>query len=275
MTDQTKTELNNCRAAFEEWYDRHHGGLLDTKWLGEHYDDIHVDDQWDCWQAAWNTHKKPQNQCVTDERAQDRQSALDALEHLIEMYSDDQDDFDQFYINEQAAKIRAALTQPVAGNPVTPSPDVIGEVVELLDCWKDYSFLREDVGQEEYPDIRERTDKALLAKLKELPTENVSNSTPYELKYEDGDWIITNGTKTLFRHTDRHCILNRMIDSCLNGVRQPEFAKPAVDLEGLRELKDAAKAVIDRWDSPDWKDTVHTGGYIHRLKSALQKFEGA
>jgi hypothetical protein len=31
----------------------------------------------------------------------------------------------------------------------------------------------------------------------------------------------------------------------------------------------AAQAVIDRWDSPDWKDEKHTADYINVLRRAL------
>ena len=34
-------------------------------------------------------------------------------------------------------------------------------------------------------------------------------------------------------------------------------------------LQQAAKAMIDRWESPDWKDTPHTAHYIAELRKAL------
>jgi len=34
-------------------------------------------------------------------------------------------------------------------------------------------------------------------------------------------------------------------------------------------LQTAAQAVIDRWDSPSWKDQPHTGEYILALRKAL------
>jgi len=37
----------------------------------------------------------------------------------------------------------------------------------------------------------------------------------------------------------------------------------------LIELKAAAQAVIDRWDSPSWKDLPATADYIHRLRKAM------
>jgi hypothetical protein len=31
----------------------------------------------------------------------------------------------------------------------------------------------------------------------------------------------------------------------------------------------AAQAVVDRWNSPDWKDGTHTAEYINRLSAAI------
>jgi hypothetical protein len=39
--------------------------------------------------------------------------------------------------------------------------------------------------------------------------------------------------------------------------------------KSLIELKAAAQAVIERWDSPLWKDLPATADYIHRLRKAL------
>jgi hypothetical protein len=41
----------------------------------------------------------------------------------------------------------------------------------------------------------------------------------------------------------------------------------------LNELVAKAKAVIARWDSPDWKDGTHTADYIHDLRNAVEGAE--
>jgi len=38
-------------------------------------------------------------------------------------------------------------------------------------------------------------------------------------------------------------------------------------------LIDAAKAVVARWDSPDWKDANHTADYISALRKAIEEAE--
>jgi len=38
----------------------------------------------------------------------------------------------------------------------------------------------------------------------------------------------------------------------------------------MTELQEAAKAVCDRWDSPDWADGTHTLDYINRLRKAIK-----
>lgn len=37
------------------------------------------------------------------------------------------------------------------------------------------------------------------------------------------------------------------------------------------ELLKAAKAVVNRWDSPQWKDQPHTGNYINALRQAVAR----
>lgn len=46
-------------------------------------------------------------------------------------------------------------------------------------------------------------------------------------------------------------------------------------LESQRdELLEAAKAVVTRWDTPNWKDAEPTAAVIGRLRAILQKIEG-
>lgn len=35
------------------------------------------------------------------------------------------------------------------------------------------------------------------------------------------------------------------------------------------ELREKAQAVVDRWDSPNWKDLPHTGEFIAALRAAI------
>lgn len=42
----------------------------------------------------------------------------------------------------------------------------------------------------------------------------------------------------------------------------------------LEELIAAAKAVIDRWETPFWKEAAHTGSYIAALRKAVEIAEG-
>lgn len=39
----------------------------------------------------------------------------------------------------------------------------------------------------------------------------------------------------------------------------------------ISELESAAQAVIDRWDSPSWKDLPPTRDAIERLRAALEQ----
>lgn len=58
---------------------------------------------------------------------------------------------------------------------------------------------------------------------------------------------------------------------------------PAAGADGLpkgwrpapaSDLRAAAQAVVDRWDSPQWKDEPHTAEFINRLRRALEAVGG-
>lgn len=59
----------------------------------------------------------------------------------------------------------------------------------------------------------------------------------------------------------------------LVAIRQAESAlttpPAAPGAEGERELIAAAQAVIERWDSPAWKDAPHTAIFINRMREAI------
>jgi len=41
----------------------------------------------------------------------------------------------------------------------------------------------------------------------------------------------------------------------------------------MSDLRKAAQALVDRWDTPLWKDAPHTGQYIDALRAALAQPE--
>ena len=41
----------------------------------------------------------------------------------------------------------------------------------------------------------------------------------------------------------------------------------------MSDLRKAAQAVVDRWDTPLWKDAPHTGTFIDALRAALEQPE--
>ena len=43
------------------------------------------------------------------------------------------------------------------------------------------------------------------------------------------------------------------------------------EVERLRELLEAAKAVVTRWDTPNWKDAEPTAAVIGRLRAIISK----
>jgi hypothetical protein len=58
-----------------------------------------------------------------------------------------------------------------------------------------------------------------------------------------------------------------------------EFNASKAEVERLRNelqgLKHAAQAVVDRWETPLWKDAEPTASVIYRLRNEIQKLKEA
>lgn len=72
------------------------------------------------------------------------------------------------------------------------------------------------------------------------------------------------GTLGVGRHTD--AVVHLDIAKQAVVVATNEIKRLRSDAARLRE---AAQAVVDRWDTPLWKMTIHTGDYIDRLRVAI------
>ena len=64
--------------------------------------------------------------------------------------------------------------------------------------------------------------------------------------------------------------------TCVNACAG--MGDPTAEIAELKrqrdELLEAAKAVVTRWDTPNWKDAEPTAAVIGRLRAILQKIEG-
>ena len=72
------------------------------------------------------------------------------------------------------------------------------------------------------------------------------------------------------RLTGEHEALQEQLDAAIMLGKLQE-RRHERDLE---ELIAAAKAVIDRWETPFWKEAAHTGAYIAALRKAVEIAEG-
>ena len=79
------------------------------------------------------------------------------------------------------------------------------------------------------------------------------------VKFNDTIYVGTN--KGLFRMDSDNNFVEEKLE------KEPDYKAIA------EELADKAKAVIERWDSPLWKDVPHTAEYINELRQALAKYE--
>ena len=64
-----------------------------------------------------------------------------------------------------------------------------------------------------------------------------------------------------------------IINDFIKGQQSRIYA--AQEAEEQRDmLADAAQAVVDRWETPFWKQVEHTGVYIAALRKALEEVKG-
>ena len=75
--------------------------------------------------------------------------------------------------------------------------------------------------------------------------------------------------------TDEYVFMGNMLKAAIAklplGVKigaQPDHSEQHL------ELVSAARAVVERWDTPLWKDAPATAGFINRLRDALPAIEG-
>lgn len=58
------------------------------------------------------------------------------------------------------------------------------------------------------------------------------------------------------------------VDRCPHGCTSETGCR------GTVSLLNAARAVVERWDTPLWKDAPHTGNYIHSLRQSVALIDG-
>jgi uncharacterized protein YhaN len=67
--------------------------------------------------------------------------------------------------------------------------------------------------------------------------------------------------------------LNKIIDAATNSANASHLR--AIEYQSQRDtLVDAAKAVVDRWDAPTWKELEPTAKLINALRNALAAVKG-
>ena len=65
-------------------------------------------------------------------------------------------------------------------------------------------------------------------------------------------------------------VCNQYMDTPTSYLWQGWLARAAIENERHQRIEAAAIALIERWETPLWKDVPHTGNYIHALRDALQ-----
>lgn len=59
-----------------------------------------------------------------------------------------------------------------------------------------------------------------------------------------------------------------------NTNEHPEYERYANLIATAPELLEAAQAVVERWDTPNWKDVPGTATFINALRKSIAKAKG-
>ena len=102
--------------------------------------------------------------------------------------------------------------------------------------------------------------RAWLAALRARPaSQYLCNGTPFKVAVRNGDAMLPYLPDEL---GGRWVALVAAEDDC-HLRAQPDHSEQHL------ELVSAARAVVERWDTPLWKDAPATAGFINRLRDAL------
>lgn len=103
-----------------------------------------------------------------------------------------------------------------------------------------------------------------------------------ETKFTPGPWSVdrdyigkmwTDSISVRDAETGHIAHLTRGYEGDANGEGCPSFANAAL-IAAAPELYAAAQAVVERWDTPLWKDVEPTARFIATLRAALAKARG-
>lgn len=72
----------------------------------------------------------------------------------------------------------------------------------------------------------------------------------------------------IINHEEAHLLAN-------HKRHESNLARCYLDMKEQRdELLEALEAIIERWDTPLWKDAPHTGNYINAARLVVAKAHG-
>lgn len=89
---------------------------------------------------------------------------------------------------------------------------------------------------------------------------------------EMGEIVSPPNTATLLAENKRLEDENERMGMEVNMALQAEAdanEELVMQLDVIKKMAEAGQAVVERWDSPKWKDLPHTADYIHRLRKAI------
>jgi DNA-binding transcriptional regulator YiaG len=100
----------------------------------------------------------------------------------------------------------------------------------------------------------------------DIDEENMPRGLEQSDFIEDADIVEARKNQLLQKLLDETKTIVRL-EQTIRELRQ-QLTKPAD-----AELIEAAKAVVERWETPLWKDAPATAGYIYRLRDAINAYK--
>lgn len=158
----------------------------------------------------------------------------------------------------------AQATEPVGGSPSLAHKAIHEQLVGHVATIRAARELT--VSEETLIDIAK--DALISLKLKEMRASPPPSAPPEPIAtlHSDGCWSWKQGKLQAYEEG---------VEWAMDVYEMPPSAEdcsvvaPPSAPAGWQELIAAARAVIERWDSPTWKDLPHTGESIARLRRAV------
>jgi len=181
----------------------------------------------------------------------------------------------------------------------TPETVIIKDLIENLNLWSErykgkpislslfraVTILRElERERDEAKELADRMFRERAEALKEIHNQFVE----YDKLFDEAEQIRIERDKAREKCANLGMAMSyspvstSLLSKFLQAIKERNETKLALcslakqfesDIQKANAMAEKAKALIDRWDKPSWKDTAPTAGFIYALRSAVEDYE--